>query len=204
MGIEREFAEKVMEWYEVNKRSFPWRVGMSDEWRTTITAILLRKTRAETVAKHYEEIMRQLETPGRVLQLRVEELEELLKPLGLHRTRARQIRRLAEVWGRTGDLPGLGPYAKSLIECLHGRKLLPVVDVNTTRVITRFFGTDERRVEQLLRRAVEAAGSCELNLAVMDLAARICLKRRPKCFECPLSQSCTYKRSLLAPNDHSA
>lgn len=195
MSKERFFAEKLMEWYRENKRSFPWRVGMESEWTAALTAVLLRKTRAETVAKHYNKIIQALNTPEHALILRVDEIESLLQPLGLHRTRARQIRRLAEAWGRGGELPGLGPYALSLIDCLHRRKLVPVVDVNTARVICRFFGVERSKVEEALRTVVELAGTCEMNLAVMDYAAMVCTARKPKCSSCVLAAECAYARS---------
>ncbi|MEM1568399.1 MAG: hypothetical protein QXI84_07965 [Thermofilaceae archaeon] len=199
--MEKIFAEKVMEWYKSNRRSFPWRVGMSSEWITALTAILLRKTRAETVAKHYERIIKALETPERALQLKIEEIEELLKPLGLHKTRARQIRQLAEAWGKSEKLPGLGPYALSLIDCLHKRKLVVVVDVNTARVASRFFGVDRGKVEEELKKIVEAAGTCEINLAIMDFAAKICTPRKPKCGKCTLAENCAHRRRATAtPN----
>ena len=194
MEKEKIFAERLMEWYKSNKRSFPWRVGMSSKWITALTAILLRKTRAETVAKHYERIIKALETPERTLQLSVEEIEELLKPLGLHKTRARQIRQLAEAWGKQEKLPGLGPYTLSLIDCLHKRKLVAVIDVNTARVASRFFGVDEKRVEEVLREAVKTAGTCELNLAIMDFAAKICTPRKPKCNKCTLEMMNNHKK----------
>ncbi|MEM3944759.1 MAG: hypothetical protein QXJ59_11815, partial [Thermofilaceae archaeon] len=80
-------------------------------------------------------------------------------------------------------------------DCLHKRKLVAVVDVNTARVASRFFGVDKGKVEEVLRKAVEAAGTCELNLAIMDFAARICTPRKPKCGVCTLTETCAYFRS---------
>ncbi|UNQ73722.1 hypothetical protein [Infirmifilum sp. NZ] len=189
-----ELARRVMKWYSVNKRQFPWRVGMRDEWVVALTAILLRKTRAESVAKHYSRIVAAISSPQRALELGVEGIEELLRPLGLHHTRARQIYALAENWDK-GEKPGLGPYALSLIDCLLKGMLVPVVDVNTRRVVSRFFGVEEARVGELLADAVRAAGTCELNLALMDLAATVCKPRRPACDRCPLADLCKYARS---------
>lgn len=189
-----QFARLVMGWYSVNKRSFPWRVGMVDGWTTALTAILLRKTRAETVAKHYAKVIQALASPKHVLSLSLENIEELLKPLGLYRTRARQIHRLAQAWGEGGRLPGIGPYAISLMECLHRGKLVPIIDVNTKRVVERVFGAKGEEAEGILRKSVEAAGTCELNLAVMDLAAKVCTSRKPKCSICPLSSLCHHAR----------
>ena len=189
-----ELARRLMEWYSANKREFPWRVGMGSEWQAALTAILLRKTRAETVAKHYREIVTALESPEHALRLGVEGIERLLKPLGLHRTRARQIHALAERWGcGSSELPGLGPYARALIECLAHRRLVPVLDVNTVRVVKRVLGAED--AEEAIRRVVERAGTCEANLALMDFAALVCRARRPRCGECPLRDLCRHAGS---------
>lgn len=187
------FASRLLEWFKGSKREFPWRVGMSDEWRAALTGILLRKTRAETVAKHYEKIVSSLSTPEKAVELGVENIEKLLEPLGLHRTRARQIYELAKLWRSGGRTPGLGPYALSLIDCLVKGKLVPVVDVNTARVVKRVFGAEDmEEVQELLREAVLSAGTCKLNLAVMDFAAIVCTARRPRCAHCPLGDLCLH------------
>jgi len=190
-------ASKLMEWYADHRRQFPWRVGMRDDWRVLVTAFLLRKTRAETVAKHYDRVLAALSSPEKVLELGVGGVERLLKPLGLHRVRARQLYELARALleGRGGRLPGVGPYTEALVRCLSRGELVPAVDVNVQRVVARLFGVaDRRRVEELASQLVEAAGTCELNLAVMDLAALICRARKPKCRECPLAAYCEYAR----------
>lgn len=186
-----ELTRRLMEWYSANRREFPWRVGMSSEWQVALTAILLRKTRAETVAKHYREIVTALRSPEHALRLGVEGIERLLRPLGLHRTRARQIHALAGRWGSgSSELPGLGPYARALIECLVHRRLVPVLDVNTVRVVKRVLGVES--AEEAVGRIVEHAGTCEANLALMDFAALVCTARRPRCGKCPLRDLCAY------------
>jgi A/G-specific adenine glycosylase len=74
-------ASKLMEWYARHKRQFPWRVGMRDDWRVLVTAFLLRKTRAETVAKHYDRVLAALSSPEKVLKLGVEGVEGRAHPL---------------------------------------------------------------------------------------------------------------------------
>ena len=190
-------ASKLMEWYARHKRQFPWRVGMRDDWRVLVTAYLLRKTRAETVAKHYDMVLAALSSPGKVLELGVEGVEKVLKPLGLHRVRARQLYELAKALaeGRGGKLPGVGPYTEALVRCLSRGELVPAVDVNVQRVVARLFGVgDRRQLEELASQLVKAAGTCELNLAVMDLAALVCRARKPRCGECPLAAYCVYAR----------
>jgi len=125
------------------------------------------------------------------LHLGVEGVERVLRPLGLHRTRARQIHALALKWGSgSAELPGLGPYARALIDCLAHRRMVPVLDVNTVRVVQRVLGAGN--AEEAVRRIVELAGTCEANLALMDFAAMLCRARKPRCGECPLRDLCSY------------
>lgn len=197
-GRIKEASARLMEWYSRNRREFPWRVGMKSEWHALVTAFLLRKTRAETVAKHYERVTKALSSPERALELGVEGLEELLKPLGLNRVRARQLHELARalVEGRSGKLPGVGPYTEALVRCLSRGELVPVVDVNVERVVNRLFGISDRRaVWEVAGELVKAAGTCEMNLALMDFAALVCRARRPRCRECPLANLCVYARN---------
>lgn len=187
------FVARIVEWFSANRREFPWRVGMLSEWQAALTAILLRKTRAETVAKHYKVIISSLSAPEKAVEMGVQGIEQLLRPLGLHRTRAAQIYKLAKAWGGGTRLPGLGPYAKSLIDCLVHGKPVPVMDVNTFRVLSRVFGvSDFKEARELLERAVIEAGTCELNLALMDFSAKICRARKPRCGSCPLRAMCLY------------
>jgi len=190
-------AARLMEWYARHKRQFPWRIGMHESWSVLVTAFLLRKTRAETVAKHYDRVLDALSSPEKALELGVKGIEDVLKPLGLYRVRARQLYELAKALmeGRGGRLPGVGPYTEALVRCLSRGEPVPAVDVNVQRVVTRLFWTSDRRqVEKLASQLVEAAGTCELNLAVMDLAAFVCRARKPRCGECPLAAYCEYAR----------
>lgn len=190
-----ELARNLMRWYRENKREFPWRIGgVRSEWEALVTAFLLRKTRAETVAKYYGKILSNLSTPERALELGVEGISELLKPLGLHKTRAKQLYELAKAIreGVRGKLPGVGPYTLSLVRCLCFGELVPVIDVNVIRVINRLYGVKEQReIESILAEEVRAAGTCELNLALMDFAALVCKARKPRCNECPISALCS-------------
>ena len=194
---EGEFAARLMAWYANNKREFPWRVGAHDEWTAYLTAFLLRKTKAETVAKHYKRLVSALPNPQAAIELGVEGLQELLKPLGLYRVRAKQLYGLAVALteGKLDRLPGVGPYTEALVRCLSKGELVPVVDVNVVRVIGRVFGVKNfREVWEIMKREVEAAGSCELNLAVMDFAALVCKPHRPACQRCPLTDKCTFRQ----------
>jgi A/G-specific adenine glycosylase len=96
-------------------------------------------------------------------------------------------------------LPGVGPYiASATLAALTGRSVV-LTDTNTVRVAKRVAGLnaqgDIRR-----RNDVQAAIGSLMGgrtkatdwLAVIDLAATVCLVRDPRCAECPIHRLCAY------------
>lgn len=199
----REFLSKLFDWFQRHERRFPWREGISP-WEAVLTAFLLRKTRAETVARHYGRITGALSSPSAVVELGVESLEELLKPLGMHKIRAKQLHelslRLVKEYGGSlpegeelRELPGFGDYTIALISYFSRGKLVPIADVNVERVLGRVFGA--RGSDEVRRLAAELVRECmngRINLAIMDFAAEVCRAKNPRCRGCPLAGICEY------------
>jgi A/G-specific adenine glycosylase len=178
--------------------------------------MLLLRTKAAQVAAHVDGIVERYPTPNALATQRLQVAEKAFRPLGL-RWRARRLHECARVivgeYGGTVplsldellQLPGVGPYvAASTLASLTGVKVV-LIDTNTVRVATRVAGVrllgDIRR-----RRAVrEAIGSLLGGpalardwLAVLDLAATVCLPRVPKCQICPIRRHCAYGKDVVA------
>src|SRR5438128_12643405 len=103
-------------------------------------------------------------------------------------------------------LPGIGPYTAGAVASFAYEKPVPAVDTNVRRVLLRvFFGDDRQRVSRerltrqrpipprhiwdLARALVPKDGkrAWRFNQAVMELGALICVARKPKCPECPVT-----------------
>jgi A/G-specific adenine glycosylase len=113
-------------------------------------------------------------------------------------------------------LPGVGPYvASATLAALTGRSVV-LTDTNTVRVAKRVAGLnapgDVRR-----RNDVQAAIASLMGgrtgaadwLAVIDLAATVCLPRDPRCAECPIHSLCasgtaSLKAGSWGPNQSEA
>ena len=81
------------------------------------------------------------------------------------------------------ELPGVGRYTADAVACFaFGRDVLPV-DVNVRRVQERTCMTFTSAAAQ----------------ALMDLGARICLARVPRCGLCPLADGCPSRGSRYEP-----
>jgi len=125
-----EVRRAVISWYrEHGDRDLPWRRA-GDGWAVLAAAMLLRKTTTSQVVKVYGEFLRRYPTPAALASASVEELRELLKPLGIENQRAQLFKRLAEKLAELGGvpcnrgalkrLPGMSDYVASealLVAC---------------------------------------------------------------------------------------
>ena len=132
-----------------------------------------------------------------------------------YNNRAVRLRELARtvVDGRRGriprsvdelmELPGIGRYTAHALLCFAFGNIVPVVDVNIRRVLSRVFW----RMPDLTSAASEHDAwdlAAEIlprdaytwNQALMDLGATICTSRRPRCTECPVRSLCASVRVL--------
>jgi A/G-specific adenine glycosylase len=172
--------------------------------------MLLLRTRADQVAEHMPSIAKRFPSARAMASAQVAEVEDALKPLGL-KWRARRLHEAATIivishGGRVPlgmnellALPGVGPYiASSTHGALTGEKIT-LIDANTVRVASRVAGLritgDVRRrsdVRQAIDRLLGGAAAASDWLAVLDLAATICLPRTPTCSVCPISKGCSF------------
>jgi A/G-specific adenine glycosylase len=209
------FSSRLLEWFEGNRRSFPWREPESGPWRVLLSELLLRQTDAKRVVPVFEALAAAAPEPAALLKIDKLQLERILTPIGLQHQRALGLRELASTLvamhggsvppGRKDllSLPHVGPYAAGAVAvfCRGERAALP--DVNTARVGGRYFGlpTRTRAERHAVARRVERHAPTpyirDFYLAVLDLSALIC-RPAPRCRECPLVRGCRYGRKAGA------
>jgi len=102
------------------------------------------------------------------------------------------------------ELPGVGEYTAAAIASITTGEPVPVVDGNVRRVAARLLALEDvagsSRLHRLAREwaaglhaalARQGGGSHgDLNEALMELGATVCLPRAPRCPECPLVGAC--------------
>jgi A/G-specific adenine glycosylase len=212
-GPDGHFSTRLLEWGSTHRRDFPWR-GPTNRFHLLIAELLLQRSRGSSAVSVYERLISRWPTPQALASANARELTACVRPLGLV-TRSETLRALAAEIVRLGDvpdseaglraLPRIGPYVAAAVLSQAG-ETRPAVDSVSARVYRRYFGLDPgrgQRVDDTLWRLVEQVTpkgvGAEFNWAVLDLAATICLPKRPKCDECPLSSGCKH-RSLVAAN----
>ena len=206
----RKFQLQLLSWFSNNKREFPWRNKNVSSFEKIITEILLQRTTATTVSEFYYKFFAIYKTWDDLASDKISNIENTLKPIGLWKQRASKLKKLScSIIERGGDIPkkrkeidsldGVGQYVGNAIELLIYNRRKPLLDVNMSRVLERYFGprklSDIRYdpyLQELSVKVVNAKNSIEINFAILDLSALVCKSRKPDCGNCPLTLSCKY------------
>ena len=173
-------------------------------------SFLLQRTDADTVKPIYEAFLIQYPTVTELAIANLEDIAELLQPLGLF-FRAERISQTAQIITDKHEgeipqsetellkLPGIGKYTARAICSQAFRQSAAVMDTNVARIIERFFGIKGGRVKSrckiLWSAADKVAPDTEVghwNLTLLDFGALTCTARNPRCSKCPLAMRCCW------------
>jgi A/G-specific adenine glycosylase len=200
----------LLEWYEQEGRTFPWRRPNLDAYHVLVAEILLQRTPAERVASVYEQLINLYPSWNDLSKADSEKLQDILIPLGLQGLKVHILQTVARVLShpeREGrpfdplaeDIKGIGPYTRNAYLALILEQPMPLLDVNMARVLSRYFGLqlrpdlrNDHQLQDIARIVINSADYLHLNWAILDLSALICKSRAPKCQKCPLKLSCDY------------
>jgi len=204
------FRDSLLGWYEAEGRHFPWREGSASNYEKIIAEVLLQRTRAEVVAAFFPRFIREFPSWKRLSRASEEQLQVFLQPIGLWRRRATSIQALAQEMAKRGGrfpgtreeiekLPGIGQYIANAVQMfVHGQPQ-PLLDTNMARVLERVFGprklADIRYdpyLQQLATSVVGCDAAADINWAILDLAAKVCTIRKPRCHICPAEPICKW------------
>lgn len=204
----RAFRQDLLDWYDDNKRSMPWR-ETSDPYQTWVAEIMLQQTRVDTVRDYYPRFLEAFPT---VDALAAAERDEVLKHwegLGFY-ARARHLHEAAQyvvdehdgavpdTMDAIRDLKGIGPYTAAAVLSIAYQKPHAVLDGNVKRVLTRVFAVEEdatstateRELRRLANDLLDADQPGDFNQAMMELGALVCTPSTPLCDRCPLQDVC--------------
>lgn len=215
------FRTVLLEWFDSNKRDFPWRKEGISNYELIFSEILLQRTKAETVAKYYDSFFKKFPNWDKLVLATDKELEKIFKPLGLHTQRVGRIRKIIEEYKqKNGVLPQnkdelqessfASLYISNAYELFVLKNKAALLDVNMSRVLSRFFYPKEfkdvrndKLIQELAHNVINVKACKELNWAILDFAAIVCKAQKPKCFECKLSSKCCFFE-LTNKNEDSA
>jgi len=207
-------APALLEWHARDGRHhLPWQQDRTP-YRVWVSEIMLQQTQVKTVVAYYERFMARFPDVRSLADAPVDEVLHLWSGLGYY-ARARNLHRAALCirddyggefpvqFAQLAALPGIGrSTAGAILALAHGARF-PILDGNARRVLARYFGvpgnSSERGVAQRLwelsERCTPHAQVDAYTQAIMDLGATVCVRRKPLCTHCPLSQKCFARRT---------
>ena len=191
-----------------------WWPGQSP-FEVMVGAVLVQNTNWKNVEKAIDNLRRaDLLEPHALYQVRPEELEELIRPAGYFRIKARRLHGLLEFFVRRYDgsteamfgtelsalreellaVHGIGPETADSILLYAGGLPVFVVDTYTHRVLARHgwigFDADYHTIQEHFQSSLpqDVALYNEYHALLVRVGKDYCRKQNPRCDECPLAE----------------
>lgn len=202
------FSSILIDWYEQDHRSLPWR-DTRDPYKIWLSEIILQQTRVDQGLPYYLKFVAAYPTVQDLARATQDEVLKLWQGLGYY-SRARNLQKAAQQVTEHHDgvfpadykalieLAGVGPYTAAAIASFAFQLPHAVVDGNVYRVLSRYFDVDlpinkpkgQKHFAALAQEVLDTSRPDLHNQAIMEFGARQCTPKNPDCMFCPLNESC--------------
>ncbi|TAE72575.1 MAG: A/G-specific adenine glycosylase [Bacteroidetes bacterium] len=202
-------TEKLLEWYEKNKRDLPWR-NTKNAYHIWLSEVILQQTRVKQGLPYYQKFVQNYPQIENLANAQESEVLRLWQGLGYY-SRARNMHKTAQeivekLAGKMPDnykdllkLKGIGKYTAAAIASFGFDEQVAVLDGNVYRVLSRFFGIEtdiaspkaEKEFREIAQNILpKNEKSNQFNQAMMEFGALQCTPQSPDCLFCPLESQC--------------
>ena len=203
-------TNKILNWYDINKRSLPWRKKTSSkkkQYYTLVSEFMLQQTQVVTVIPYFNRFIKNIPDLETLASFENRKLIKFWEGLGYY-SRVRNLKKAAQVIIKDFNkklpdnfldlksLPGIGDYTASAISAIAFDKPFIPLDGNIERVLKRYlYLKKENQIQKdNLIKSKKVLGtssrSSEYAQALMELGALICRPNNPLCEKCPISKNC--------------
>ena len=203
-------TKKILNWYDLNKRSLPWRKNVTLKERlffTLVSEFMLQQTQVVTVIPYFNKFIKNIPNLEKLSKVQNNKLIKLWEGLGYY-SRARNLKKTAKILIRDFNgklpsnfeslikLPGIGSYTANAILAIAFNKPYIPLDGNIERVLKRYLylkKEKEIKKDYLIKKKNIfgiSSRSSDYAQALMELGALICKPSNPLCSQCPLSTKC--------------
>lgn len=210
------FRQKLLAWYDENKRDLPWRRS-KNPYHIWVSEIMLQQTRVDTVIPYYERFLDWFPTVESLANAPEERLLKAWEGLGYYsrvrnmQTAARQIMsdfqgEFPSTYEGISSLKGIGPYTAGAISSIAFNLPQPAVDGNVMRVLARLFEVNHdignpsnRKIFQaMMEILIDPNRPGDFNQALMDLGSDIEAPVNPRPEESPVKDfSAAYQHGTM-------
>lgn len=216
-----ELSTTIAAWYRDTARDLPWRRPGFSAWGVLVSEIMLQQTPVARVIPRLEQWLTRWPTPDALAADSPAEAVRAWDRLGYPR-RALNLHAAATAIAAHHDgevpaevdallaLPGIGDYTARAVACFAFRMRVPVVDVNTRRVIARAVdgrgeaGPARTRHDLAAMEALlpeDPVEAHDVNAGAMELGQIVCTARAPRCDACPIASACAWRAAAYPAYD---
>ncbi len=203
-------SKKILHWYDINKRSLPWRNAVSLEKRQyyiLVSEFMLQQTQVTTVIPYFKNFVKKIPNLKMLAKVKDKKLFKLWEGLGYY-SRVKNLKKTSQIIlkkfkGKIPDnfndlkyLPGIGDYTASAVLAIAFNKPFIPLDGNIERVLKRYLHLKKKieiKKENLIEKKSifgKSKRASDYAQALMELGALICKPKKPLCFKCPISKKC--------------
>jgi A/G-specific adenine glycosylase len=203
-----DFAQRLVQWYEQNKRDLPWR-DTNNAYFIWLSEVILQQTRVNQGLPYYLKFVEAFPTVQDMAAAEEQEVLRLWQGLGYY-SRARNMHHSAkmvvEKWNglfpasykEILQLKGVGNYTAAAVASFAFGEDVAVVDGNVFRVLSRIFGIEEdigsnkgqKIFNELANTLLPKGKSAVYNQAIMEFGAMYCKPSAPDCPHCIFADKC--------------
>ena len=210
------FRQKLLAWYDENKRDLPWRRS-KNPYHIWVSEIMLQQTRVDTVIPYYERFFESFPTVETLANAPEERLLKAWEGLGYY-SRVRNMQAAAQqimnefngefpsTYEGISSLKGIGSYTAGAISSIAFNLAQPAVDGNVMRVLARLFEVNHdignpsnRKIFQaMMEILIDPERPGDFNQALMDLGSDIEAPVNPRPQDSPIKDySAAYQNGTM-------
>ena len=208
-------TKKILNWYDLNKRTLPWRKNVSQSkkhYYTLVSEFMLQQTQVVTVIPYFNRFINKIPNLKKLSKIPDRELIKLWEGLGYY-SRVRNLKKTAKIiiskyhgeipnnYEDLISLPGIGNYTANAILAIAFNKSHIPLDGNIERVLKRYlYLKKDKEIQKdnlIEKKSIFGISSraSDYAQALMELGAMICKPKNPECSKCPISKNCkSYKK----------
>ena len=182
-----------------------------DPWRLLVMARLSAQCTDERVNIVCRDLFREIPDARAMAEAPLSQIEELIRPCGLFRTKAKSLKESAAMLlttyeGRVPDtmeallsLPGVGRKIANLLLGDIYKKGGIVADTHCIRICGRLGFYEEElkdplRVERILTPVIPVSEQSDFCHRIVHFGREVCTARSPKCEGCPMGEICDHNK----------
>lgn len=205
--------EKLIEWYEKNKRDFPFR-NTVDPYKIWVSEIMLQQTQVETVIPFFNKFIKKYPEISNLALDSIENVLNTVNGLGYYR-RFRLMHKASKIIHKDYSnnfpnkyedvikLPGVGEYTAGAIMSFAYNKPYSALDGNVIRVLSRLYEIEldvrlqstKKKMNLINQKIIQNYNPRLYSNAMMELGSQVCNPNNPQCEICPLSDICRANKS---------